>query len=119
MATLFEGKVSLAPVKRGATVFKLHPETDGKHVAANPQTIIDAIVNKKLTMSGWSLWFDGFDKEPAKGADVSPKLFAAYVKAADNVELVLVKRPFPQPKLKITKGAGSQRATAAEPKVRF
>ena len=119
MAKLFEGPVAIVPVKAGANVFKLKAKEGGKHTAANPQTLIDAIKTNKLTMSGWSIWADGFEKPLVAGADVTPAMFTKLVKEADMVELVLVRGKFPQPKLKITKGAGAQRAKTATPVIEF
>jgi len=119
MAKIFEGPVAIVPVKTGATVFKITGKADGKHVAANVSTIVDAIKSNKLTMSGWSIWADGFEKPLAAGADVTPAMFTKLVKEADMIELVLVRGKFPQPKLKITKGAGTRKATSAAPKVQF
>jgi hypothetical protein len=118
MAKLFEGNVAIVPVKVGSDVFKLVPKGAGKHSAAD--TIVAAIKANKLKMSGWSIWADGFDAPLAKGADVSFAAFTKLVKEATTIELVLVKGAFPQPKLKITKGEGSQRPTkAAAPKVEY
>jgi hypothetical protein len=119
MAKLFEGPVAIVPVKAGSDVFKLTGKASGKHSAANPQTIVDAVKANKLTMSGWSIWADGFEKPLAAGADVSAAAFLKLVKEADMIELVLVRGKFPQPKLKITKGAGSRTATKATPSVEF
>jgi hypothetical protein len=119
MAKLFEGQVAIVPVKAGSDVFRLTGKADGKHNAAKPQTIVDAVKANKLTMSGWSIWADGFEKPLPAGADVTPATFAKLVKEADMIELVLVRGKFPQPKLKITKGNGSRPAKAAAPKVEF
>jgi len=119
MAKLFEGPVAIVPVKVGASVFKIAGKASGKHNATNPQTLIDAIKGNKLTMSGWSIWADGFEKPLVAGADVTPAVFAKLVKEADMIELVLVRGKFPQPKLKITKGNGSRPTKAAAPSVEF
>ena len=119
MAKFFEGQVAIVPVKVGASVFKIAGKADGKHSAANVTTIVDAVKTNKLTMSGWSIWADGFEKPLAAGADVTPAMFAKLVKEADMIELVLVRGKFPQPKLKITKGSGSRPAATATPKVEF
>jgi hypothetical protein len=118
MPKLFEGPVAIVPVKSGSDVFKLVGKASGKHAATNPQTIVDAIKAHKLTMSGWSIWADGFEKPLAAGADVTAAAFLRLVKEADSIELVLVRGKFPQPKLKITKGAGV-RAAVAKPSVEF
>jgi hypothetical protein len=119
MAKLFEGPVALVETKNGSKVFKIAGKASGKHSAANPQTLIDAIKTNKLTMSGWSIWADGFEKPLAAGADVTVAMFTKLIKEADMVELVLVRGKFPQPKLKITKGSGSRPAAVAAPKVEF
>jgi len=122
MAKLFEGPVAIVPVKAGADVFKLTGKASGKHSAANPQTIVDAVKANKLTMSGWSIWADGFEKPLAAGADVSAAAFLKLVKEADMIELVAVRvkgKGYRVPKLKITKGAGSRTATKATPSVEF
>lgn len=119
MAKIFEGQVAIVPVKIGASVFKFASKKDGKHNAGDPKTILDAVKANKLTMSGWSIWADGFEKPLVAGADVTPAMFAKLVKEADMIELVLVRGKFPQPKLKFTKGSGSRPARAAAPKVEF
>jgi hypothetical protein len=119
MAKLFEGQVAIVPVKAGSDIFRITGKADGKHNAGNPKTLVDAIKGNKLTMSGWSIWADGFEKPLAAGADVTPAVFAKLAKEADMIELVLVRGKFPQPKLKFTKGTGSRPAKAAAPKVEF
>ena len=120
MAKIFEGQIAIVPVKVGSGVFKFAAKATGKHNAGNVQTIVDAIKVNKLTMSGWSIWADGFEKPLVAGADVSHAAFVKLLKDADTVELVLVRGKFPQPKLKITKGAGTRpTAKTAAPKIEF
>jgi hypothetical protein len=103
---IYEGNVSWVESKDGS--FKLAAKANGKWNAENVGQMVKALIEAKASISQWSLWIDLGPKTPRPDAPVKPAEFAAYVKAADKIELVMVKKPWPQPKLKITKGDGSK-----------
>ena len=102
----FEGNFSVIETKAGSGEFKFAPAPDGKY--DNASDAASAILKAKAVTSGWALWLDGdgWDKLPAKGKPVSATMLAAFIKDADEAEMVMVKRPFPQLKLKLVKGNG-------------
>lgn len=102
---IFEGNVSFIETKDGS--FKLVASPSGKWNASNIKAGIAALIAAKAPLSAWSLWLDIGTVEEKGRKPYSPSELAAFCKIADSVELVLVKRPFPQPKVKITKGNGS------------
>jgi len=112
MATIqpktWEGNFAIVEKKAGSGVFTLQPRPAGKYSAENLQDAIKAVIGAKAKLDGWKVWLDGaFSVELAKGQDVTATMLAKIVKEADDVQLAFVKRPFPQPKLKFTKGDGS------------
>lgn len=114
MATIqpktWEGNFAIVEKKAGTGVFTLQPRPNGKYSAENLQDAIKAVIGapKGTKFDGWKIWLDGaFSVELAKGQDVTQAQLAKIVKEADDVMLAFVKRPFPQPKLKFTKGDGS------------
>lgn len=111
MPKLYEGAVSLVETKAGSDVFTLKPKADGKYSAENTQAIVDAIVKAAASLEHWKLWLD-FPDAPKLVKPVTAKQLQAFVKKADTVELVLVRKPFPQPKLKLTVGDGTKPAKA-------
>ena len=112
MATIqpktWEGNFAIVEKKAGTSVFTLRPRPNGKYSAETLQDAIKALIGAKAKLDGWKVWLDGdFSVELAKGQDVTQAQLAKIVKEADDVQLAFVKRPFPQPKLKFTKGDGS------------
>jgi hypothetical protein len=104
----WEGKLKLLETSEGSNLFDLRPHSDGKYSAENLPELFKAIAGAKAKLSGWRVWVDGdFDVKHTPGEDVSPATLAKLIKEADNVELVFVKRPWPQPKVKFTKGTGN------------
>jgi hypothetical protein len=100
---LFEGTVGVRETSKGLTISR---KIGGDFSSDNAKALLDAIVKTKKAVNMYSLWIDGKTIEAKSG-----KYTAAQIKSlADedpNVELVLVRKPFPQPKLKITFGEGS------------
>lgn len=113
----WEGNFAIVEKKAGSGVYTLQPRPNGKYSAETLQDAIKAILAAKAKLDGWKVWLDGeFDVKLDKGADVTATMLAKIVKEADDVQLAFVKRPFPQPKLKFTKGNGSgpvRKATTA------
>ena len=104
----WEGNFAIVEKKAGSGVYTLQPRPNGKYSAENLQDAIKAIIAAKAKLDGWKVWLDGdFDVKLDKGQDVTATMLAKIVKQADDVQLAFVKRPFPQPKLKFTKGEGS------------
>lgn len=103
---IFEGNVSFVETKDGS--FKIITSPSGKWNASNIKQGIAALITAKVSLSAWSLWLDVGTVEEKGRKPYSPTELAAFCKLADSIELVLVKRPFPQPKIKITKGGGSK-----------
>lgn len=113
MAT-FEGNVSFVETKDGS--FKLTAKETGKWNATNIKQGIAALITAKASISIWSVWIDmglANPKENKERKFYSSAELAAFCKMADSIELVLTKRPFPQPKLKLTKGGGTTKASAS------
>ena len=114
MATIqpktWEGNFAIVEKKAGTGVFTLQPRPNGKYSAETLQDALKAVIGapKGTKFDGWKIWLDGqFSVELAKGQDVTQAQLAKIAKEADDVQLAFVKRPFPQPKLKFTKGDGS------------
>jgi hypothetical protein len=104
----WEGNFAIVEKKAGSGVYTLQSRPNGKYSAENLQDALKAIIASKAKLDGWKVWLDGdFSVELAKGADVTAAMLAKIVKEADDVQLAFVKRPFPQPKLKFTKGGGN------------
>jgi hypothetical protein len=104
----WEGNFAIVEKKAGSGVFTLQPRPNGKYSAETLADALKAIIAAKAKLDGWKVWLDGdFDVKLDKGQDVTAAMLAKIVKEADDVQLAFVKRPFPQPKLKFTKGNGS------------
>jgi len=106
----WEGNFALAEKKAGSGVFTIAPRQSGKFSSECLAEAIKAMLGapRGTKFDGWKFWLDGdFTMELAKGADVTQATLAKIVKEADDVQLAFVKRPFPQPKLKFTKGEGN------------
>jgi hypothetical protein len=105
----YEGNVSWVETKDGS--FKLVAKANGKWNATNTKDMVKALIEAKATVSQWSLWVDLGPNTPRAEAPVKSTELAALIKGADKVELVLTKRPWPQPKLKISKGEAASKPT--------
>jgi len=104
----WEGNFAIVEKKAGSGVFTLQPRQNGKYSAENLADALKALISAKVKLDGWKVWLDGqFSTELAKGQDVTAAQLAKVLKEADDVQLAFVKRPFPQPKLKFTKGDGA------------
>lgn len=110
MAT-YEGNVSFIETANG---FKLVADKAGKWNASNIKAGLAALLTAKVSVNPWSLWLElGLPEtktEDGKRPPVTSTELAAFLKMADTIELVLVKRPFPQPKVKIAKGGSKGKA---------
>jgi hypothetical protein len=107
----FEGNVSWVSGKDGS--LELRARSEGRWNADNVSDMIKALsgLARDTRVSHWSIWLDlGLPEGDRKPMKVSELL--AFCKTADKIELVLVKRPFPQPKLKLTRGAGKAKSNA-------
>ena len=114
----WEGNFALVEKKAGSGVFTLQPRQNGKYSAENLQEALKALISNKAKLDGWKVWLDGdFEVKLDKGQDVTAAMLAKIVKQADDIQLAFVKRPFPQPKHKFTKGDGTgpARKAAANP----
>ena len=115
----WEGNFAIVEKKAGSGVYTLQPRPNGKYSAETLQDAIKALIGAKAKLDGWKVWLDGeFSVELAKGADVTAAMRAKIVKEADDVQLAFVKRPFPQPKLKFTKGEPKAQASKAKSTLR-
>jgi hypothetical protein len=109
---LWEGNFHVQRKSAGSDLYTLKATPSGKYSAETVQDALKAILAAKVKLDGWKVWLDGdFDTKLAKGEDVTPAKLAKIIKEADSVMLAYVKRPFPQPKLKFTKGGGKPSAT--------
>jgi len=111
----YEGNVSLVANKEG--VLEIKPRVDGRWNSGNVTELLREMAKlpKDLRISNWSFWLDVADMPDLDKKPIKVVQFLAYTKTVDKIELVLVKRPFPQPKLKLTKGEGKggKRATSS------
>jgi hypothetical protein len=117
----WEGTVKLQETKTGSGVFTIKPHSQGKYSADDAGAILKAMLGapKGTKFDGWKFWLEGdFSMELEKGADVTQAMIAKIAKEADNVILAYVKRPFPQPKLKFTKGEPKPQASRAKSTLR-
>ena len=109
----YEGLVAFK-VDAATGVGKVVPNANGRwnHTMANE--FLAAIIESGFKVSTYSLWLEGVDtKYPASKAWTS-KQVADFAKKASSVELVLTKRPFPQPKLKLTIGEPKPKASQSK-----
>jgi len=105
---VWEGNFAIVEKKAGSGVFTLQPRQNGKYSADTVDQALKAVLAAKAKLDGWKVWLDGeFDVKLDKGEAVTPTKLAKIMKEADTVALAFVKRPFPQPKLKFTKGGGN------------
>lgn len=105
---LWEGNFALVEKKAGSDVYTLQPRQGGKYTAETVDLALKAVLGAKAKLDGWKIWLDGdFEVALAKGEAVTHTKLAKIMKEADSVMLAFVKRPFPQPKLKFTKGGGN------------
>lgn len=113
----WEGPVALIETKAGSNVFTIKPRQKGRYSAETVDEILKALLTAKVHLDGWKVWLDGdFEVKLEKGETASPAKLAKFVKEADSIALVYVKTPWPQPKLKFTKGVGlATRKTSANP----
>jgi hypothetical protein len=107
----YVGNVSFIETKDGS--FKLAASPTGKWDADNIREGLKALLAAKVPVNYWSVWVDMGLENPPKGEakPYTSAQLAALIKSADEVELVLVRRPFPQPKIRLAK-AGSKAATS-------
>jgi len=108
------GNFRLLETEKGSNLFSIKPDPTGKYSAENLQAALKAILTDKSALNGWNVWADGeFGFEVPKGKPIPATMLAKLVKQADHVELVFVKRPWPQPKIKFTLGNGTGPARKA------
>lgn len=111
----FEGNASFVETKEPGE-FKLVPKETGKWNATNIKQGLSTLIAAKGKLSVWSIWLDlgaGNPKVDLERKNYSAQELFAYLKMADNVELVMTKKKWPQLKVKLTKGAGSARTSSA------
>jgi hypothetical protein len=117
----WEGPVKLQETKTGSGVFTIKPHPQGKYSADDVGAILKAMLGapKGAKFDGWKFWLEGnFETTLGKGEILTPTKLAKIVEETDNVILAYVKRPFPQPKLKFTKGGPKPQASGAKSTLR-
>lgn len=108
----WEGSFKIVETKEGSAIFTIKAAQGGKYTAETLEDAIAAMLKAKCKVDGWKLWVDGdFATTVDKGETVSPAKFAKLVKEADEIVLAYVKRPFPQPKIRLIKGDGAARTS--------
>lgn len=115
----WEGPVRLQETKKDSKIVTIKSHPAGKYSSEDVSAILKALLGapKGVKFDGWKFWLDGdFSIELEKGQDVTAAQLAKIVKEADHVMLAYIKRPFPQPKLKFTKGkpSGPTRSAKAD-----
>lgn len=105
MATKFEGNVAFVPNAEG--VYQLKRSQSGNWNAKNIHEGVEAFIKAGASLSQWSLWLDFGKDFPRPEKPLTAKQLKAYLDQATDLELVLVRRPFPQPKLRLSNGAGN------------
>lgn len=97
---LYKGTVSLFSSKHGP---RIAPDASGDFDSSNAAELLDKIIEVNQGVNMFSLWLDG---HTAKAVDkqYSTTQLKKFRKECSSVELVHVKRPFPQVKLKLTFG---------------
>lgn len=100
---LFEGRVSVFASKNGPSIGK---DATGEFDSTTATELFDKLIELNQGASVYSLWLDG---QTVKGVNnkYSTAQLKKFRKECSLIELVHVRRPFPQPKLKITFGEGS------------
>jgi hypothetical protein len=103
--------------EEGSNCFALKPSPTGKYSAENLQDAIKALLSTKAVLIGWNVWIDGdFDVKHETGKPLPASTLAKLVKQAEHIDLVFVKRPWPQPKIKFTIGGGTGPVSRASKK---
>jgi hypothetical protein len=103
---IYEGNVSWVESKDGS--FKLMAKATGKWNATNSKDMVKTLIEKKALISQWALFVEINSELVKFEAPLKPAEFAALIKDADTVELMLVRRPWPHPRLRISKGSKSK-----------
>lgn len=100
---LYEGKVSIFNSKNGPSIGK---DASGEYDSTVATELFDKLIELNQGASVYTLWLDG---QTVKGVNnkYSTAQLKKFRKECSLIELVHVRRPFPQPKLKITFGEGS------------
>tara|TARA_E500000081_G_scaffold51806_1_gene54909 strand:- start:242 stop:616 length:375 start_codon:yes stop_codon:yes gene_type:complete len=107
----WEGNFRLIETKEGSSVFTIKASPTGKYDGDTVADALAAVIKAKVRFDGWKLWVDGdFATTVDKGEIVTPSKLAKLVKEADVITLAFVKRPFPQPKIRLIKGDGATRS---------
>ena len=109
----WEGSFKIVETKEGSGIFTIKAAQGGKYTAETLDDAVASIVKAKVRVDGWKLWIDGdFATTVDKGETVSSAKFAKLVKESDEIVLAYVKRPFPQPKIRMIKGDGAARTSS-------
>lgn len=109
----WEGSFKIVETKEKSGVFTIKAAQGGKYTAETLEDAIAAMLKAKCKVDGWKLWIDGdFSVHVPKGDIVAPSVFAKLVKESDQIVLAYVKRPFPQPKIRMIKGNGAARTSS-------
>lgn len=106
--------VSAVQASTGELRLKYDPQ--GRWHADNATAFAEALVRSGLPVSGWSCWIDGQAPRGLavrKGEVIASAKLAKLVETASLVELVGVRRPWPQPKLKLSFGTAKAAKAAA------
>ena len=107
----WEGSFKIVETKEGSAVFTIKAAQGGKYTAETLDDAIASITKARVKFDGWKIWLDGdFATTVDKGEILTPTKLAKLVKEADIVTLAFVKRPFPQPKIRLIKGDGATRS---------
>jgi len=112
--TIYEGKVSFFPHKDG--FYTMKPAKAGNWEAKNIQEGLDGLIKAKVSLDHWKVWLDMGDDFPRPEAPITAKQLQAYMDASTSIELVHVRRPFPQPKIKLSNANAEARKTTVNGK---
>ena len=105
--TIYEGKVSFFPTTAGHYTMK--PAKTGNWDAHSIEEGLEGLIKAKVSLDHWKVWLDMGQDFPRPEAPISSKELLAYMDAATKIELVHVRRPFPQPKIKLSNANAAAR----------
>ena len=99
---------NVSAVQASTGEMRLKYDPAGRWDADSAAAFAAALIETGLPVSGWSVWVDGQTPKGLavrKGEVITSAKLAKLVEAASTVELIGVRRPWPQPKLKLTFGS--------------
>jgi hypothetical protein len=110
---LYERTVGVCETSQG---LKIEYRPEGEFTHHNAEALFLNLVKAKQPVNMYSLWIDGKTIEPKNKQYSAAQVKSLLENEPTKIELVLVRRPYPQPKLKITFGEGSAKETRSKKK---